>query len=109
MRPEGRKKFKAYDGLNNIARVDVISNLTFRKFESVVEIEVEKGNIYHGHIIEPKGSPKNPMSLEEVVKKFKILASSVLISKQVIEILQRFSKLEHLDNIVEVCRLLGTR
>ena len=53
-----------------------------------------------------KGSEKRPMTSDEVVRKYQILAGKVLPEKQIAKIQDMVEHLEKVDNINKLAKLL---
>jgi 2-methylcitrate dehydratase PrpD len=77
---------------------------------TVVEIKTKNGGKYYKHIETPYGAPENPMSDEDIYRKFINCADHAAkpIKKQNVEkIIERISNLENLKNIKNMIRLLS--
>jgi 2-methylcitrate dehydratase len=74
-----------------------------RRFPSIIpcriEIRTRTGDIKTDSVDYPRGHVKNPMSDEEVVVKFKNLASRVLAPEQIDSVLERAWDLEEAQNV----------
>jgi len=77
-----------------------------KEFPSIVEVVLKDGRKFKTRVDSPKGSPKNPLSYEEVKKKFLDLAMvkiSLSRAEQIFEIVNRF---ERLKSVKELTALL---
>ena len=74
--------------------------------KSRVTIETVKGENLVKDTEKPKGHPDNPLGYDEVVKKFKSLASKVISSDRIDQIIEKVSGLEGMRNINELAKLL---
>jgi 2-methylcitrate dehydratase PrpD len=72
----------------------------------IAEVKTKDGRILQERVDTAKGSAKNPMSTEEVVRKYEILAAKVLPSERIAELKETVFRLERLGNIRELARLL---
>ncbi len=64
------------------------------------------GRMLQERVDTAKGSAKNPMSTEEVIRKYEILAGKVLPPKRVTELKETVFHLERLGDIRELARML---
>jgi 2-methylcitrate dehydratase PrpD len=69
-------------------------------------VKTRDGRILQERVDTAKGSAKNPMSTEEVIRKYEILAGKVLPPKRVTELKETVFRLERVDHIRELARLL---
>jgi len=72
----------------------------------IAEVKTKDGRVLQERVDTAKGSAKNPMSTEEVVRKYEILAGKILPPKRVTELEETVFHLERLGNIGELARLL---
>ena len=72
----------------------------------IAEVKTKDGRILQERVDTAKGSAKNPMSTEDVVRKYEILAAKVLPSERIAELKETVFRLERLGNIRELARLL---
>jgi 2-methylcitrate dehydratase PrpD len=73
---------------------------------STVEVLTTTGSKFESHIEFAKGSPQRPLTYDEVKEKFINLTSPLIVSKKQKEILETIEKLETLDSIRELTKLL---
>ena len=71
-----------------------------------VTVRTKDGRKYTNRVYIVKGSPQNPLTTEEIVTKFKSMASLVLPEEKVNKVPKMVGKLEKLENINELVRLL---
>jgi len=71
-----------------------------------VTIKTKDGKEYQRQVNLHKGSPQNPFSREELLEKFRSLSSRVLPKLRVEKIILTVEKLEKLDSMKELARLL---
>lgn len=77
------------------------------KFQSAkVTIKTLDGKKYHQTVDVAKGSPRNPFTKEELLEKFRPLASMILPKSKVEEIIKVIENLERLDSIRKLARLM---
>jgi aconitate decarboxylase len=72
----------------------------------IAEVKTKDGRILQERVDTAKGSAKNPMSTEEVVRKYEILGGKVLSSQRVAEIKDMVFNLEKVGDIRDLARLL---
>ena len=88
-------------------KVEILASIKNAGMEkSRVTIETVKGEKYVKDTEKPKGHPDNPLGYDEVVKKFKSLASKVISSDRIDQIIEKVSGLEGIRNINELAKLL---
>ena len=70
---------------------------SLREEETRITITMKDGARYSRRVSLPKGDPGNPLSFEEIVKKFKDLTAGVISEKranQIVETVRNLDKLE---------------
>jgi 2-methylcitrate dehydratase PrpD len=72
-----------------------------------LEVQLRDGNSYREKVLHAKGSDKNPMTREEVLRKFRLLASRVLSDSRVAELEETLLNLEKLDDARQLAKLLA--
>ena len=76
---------------------------------STVEIKTKGDGTFLEKVKYPKGSPRNPLTGEELAEKFKTVASSLLGVKKINTILELINALEKLDDVSTLMGLLSGR
>jgi 2-methylcitrate dehydratase PrpD len=71
-----------------------------RKWPAEVEIVTRAGRSYRLRLEYPKGDPENPLSWEEIIEKFKNLASAVISARQCDVIVARVRAIEEESDIM---------
>ncbi len=66
---------------------------------STIIIETKSGERFEKSVLIPKGSPENPMSREELEKKFLILSSPVVGNNKALRIVEKIRELEKLRDV----------
>jgi 2-methylcitrate dehydratase PrpD len=74
-----------------------------------MEIRLRDGKSFCEKVLHAKGSDRHPMSRDEVLKKFDLLASRVLTRPRVEKLRDTLLSLEKLDDAREIARLLMRR
>lgn len=77
-----------------------------QKYPSTVIVTLKDGRKIKSYIEYPKGDPENPVTEQEIIDKFRVLASSNFESKKVEKIIETVLNLEQLDNINYLTKLL---
>lgn len=77
-----------------------------RKWPASVTITTKRGSVLKKRVDHPKGDPENPLSWDELIEKFKALASEVLHLERCEEIVQLVSRLDDVRDIRELFYLL---
>jgi len=73
---------------------------------TVVKVKLKDGRSFEESVEFPKGSNKNPMSLDEVTLKFRDCTSRILERKRVDEIVDTVLRLEKLDRVSTLANLV---
>jgi 2-methylcitrate dehydratase PrpD len=71
-----------------------------------VTIRTKGGKEYHRQVNLHKGSPQNPFTEEELIKKFRSLASTVLPKPKVEGIVNSVEKLEEVDSMAKLVKFM---
>ena len=77
-----------------------------KKWPASVEILTTKEDRHVTKIDYPNGDPENPLSWDELIKKFETLVAPIFSSKRVKEIIGRVQRLEKEDNLDSFAALL---
>jgi len=72
----------------------------------VVTVKLQNGNAYSHHVPFAKGEPQNPMSLEEIIDKFRDCAGTVLSPLDIERTVDLVLKLESLPDITELMEFM---
>ena len=78
-----------------------------RKFGAEVRVKMKDGTRYTESRENPKGNPKNPMSLEDTIKKFKDNAILAISEKNAEALIAKLVNFEKLDNAEELFRFMN--
>lgn len=76
------------------------------KFGARVKVKMNDGTEYKGFRATPKGDPANPLSLEEIERKFEGMAKAVLSEKNTELLRTKVKVIEDLDEVGEIVALL---
>lgn len=71
-----------------------------------VEVQLQDGRCYSERVLHAKGSDKHPMSREEVLHKFRLLASRILSRSRVEKLEDTLLNLEKLNDAKKIAKLL---
>ena len=71
-----------------------------------LEVQLGDGKSYREKVLHAKGSHKSPMTRDEVLRKFRLLASRVLSRPRVAKLEETLVNLEKLDDAREIAKLL---
>jgi 2-methylcitrate dehydratase PrpD len=85
---------------------DEIEKIYPERFANKVEILLKSGERFETRVDFAKGSSERPMSFEEVAEKFESLAGRVIAKKRIDAIVEAIEKIEKLDDIRTLTRLL---
>jgi 2-methylcitrate dehydratase PrpD len=76
------------------------------KFGARVEVKMNDGTRYQGFRETPKGDPANPLSLEEIERKFQSMAKKFITEKDNERLLRNIKDIESLNDVRELTALL---
>ncbi len=88
-------------------RVKTTGRDSLREEEAGITIIMKDGSRYSRHVTVPKGDPGNPLTFEEIVKKFEDLTAEVISERranQIVETVWNLDKLKTTANLVKLCR-----
>ncbi|HWO40741.1 MAG TPA: MmgE/PrpD family protein [Candidatus Eisenbacteria bacterium] len=74
-----------------------------------LEVVLHDGQSFHQKVLHAKGSDKHPMTRQEVLEKFRLLASRVLVGPRVARLEETVLNLEKLEDAVQISKLLSVR
>lgn len=77
-----------------------------KKYPSTVIVTLKDGRKLTSYIEYPKGDAENPVTREELLSKFKLLASNNISEKRIEKIINKVANLENVENINELTNLL---
>ncbi len=77
------------------------------KWSSVVDIKTRDGQVVSQRVDYPKGEPENPMTHDELLDKYRILATRVFSEDRAEEIAKAAERLETLADVGDLMALLG--
>lgn len=72
----------------------------------ILEITLKNGEVLRNRTDYPKGSPPNPMTTEEMEKKFLGLAQSAIDSQEAIELMEALREVDSLGDVNELADLM---
>jgi 2-methylcitrate dehydratase len=84
-------------------------NLDKARPAGISEIITKQGRRYHCRVDYPRGHARNPMTDEEIVEKFKSMASKQMGEEQMSQIIDTILKLDRLDDIGKLNSLMVFR
>ncbi len=92
--------------------VDSNADKLFRKnlgtIPATAIIYLKNGKDYHKEVLIPKGDPRNPLTLEDLIKKFKRLALKALNNEcQVMSLINMIMKLEKIEDVNKLTKMLS--
>jgi 2-methylcitrate dehydratase PrpD len=101
------------DVLRVRSKVQLIPDANLSQFlpvrVAIVEVELNDGSIYTERVDAVRGTPRNPMTRDEVVAKCQDLMAPVLGKQQSNALIDASLKLEQVKNIRTVSALLKTK
>jgi aconitate decarboxylase len=106
------KSIRRSDVLQTTKKIEVLEDLQFDALGDEgrhgveLEVQLRDGKSYSEKVLHAKGSDKHPMTREEVLDKFHLLASRVLSRSRVEKLEDTLLNLEKLDDAKKVGKLL---
>jgi 2-methylcitrate dehydratase PrpD len=90
---------------------DLDADKLFRKDQGTIPataiLYLKNGKEYFKEVLIPKGDPRNPLTLEDLTKKFRRLASKALDNEfQVMSLINMIMNLEKLEDVNELTKML---
>ena len=82
--------------------------LTPRYFPAWAEVRTSDGRTLRSELTYPKGDPENPVTWEEMRKKFNLLSAPVISGRRRQEIVAAVNSLEEMDDVRQLASLLST-
>ena len=76
------------------------------KFGARVAVRMKDGTEYKGFLATPKGNPANPLSFEEIAKKFRDTAKLAIPEKNIETLIEKIGDFENLPDVREIMSLL---
>jgi len=87
-------------------KINVIRNESLGESEAHIRVKLKNGIERFHHVVAPKGDPRNPLSFEEIIKKFEDLNCTLLSRRRMnrmIDIIQNLEKLQNLSELIRLC------
>ena len=81
-------------------RTTMRGNESLGESEAVLEVLLKDGSRFTKHITAPKGDPRNPMTLDEIVNKVIDLTRHLLPDRKIKPVLSMIGDLENLKNVL---------
>lgn len=94
------------DILNVMQKVVVRSNASLLETETNIVVHTTNGHWHERHIAVPKGDPKNPLTFDEILKKFREINGETFSDERIEHIAGTIRDLEKLDNaarLIDLC------
>ncbi|MCH7649543.1 MAG: MmgE/PrpD family protein [Nitrospinae bacterium] len=80
-----------------------------KSFPNKVTVAMKNGKVYEKEVLDPKGHPNNPLTLEELETKFRRAAAPLLQKGQQDKIIDTIGNLEQVQDIGSLMRLFEVR
>ena len=87
-------------------RTRIRDRKSLEESEAFVEVALKNGSRFETHVTAPKGDPRNPLSLTEIVEKAKDLTRFLLPESRIegaIALIRDLEKLENVGELVNLC------
>jgi 2-methylcitrate dehydratase PrpD len=95
------------DRIRNLMKKIALTGIeSLEETEANVRVQLKNGNQYSHHVTAPKGDPQNPLSFDEIERKFKDLTRPILLERrmnQIINLVQDLPNLEDLSKLIRLC------
>lgn len=79
------------------------------KFGARVAVRMKNGIEYKGFLANPKGNPANPLSFEEIAKKFRDTAKLVIPEKNSEALIEKIGSFEKVPEVKEILSLMDSK
>lgn len=91
-----------------IRKVSMVADPDLDRFgrAGLTEIRIKGGTTFKRLVKHPKGDPKNPMTDEELEKKFRAMAEKFMTQKKIDKVIASVYKIEELDDIGKLMKTL---
>lgn len=76
------------------------------KLGARVAVKMKGGTEYKGFLATPKGNPANPLSFEEIAKKFRDTAKFAISEKNIEVLIEKIGGFEKLPDVREIMSLM---
>ena len=80
-----------------------------KSFPNKVTVSLKNGKVYEKEVLDPKGHPNNPLTLEELETKFRRAAEPLLKKEQQDKIMDTIENLEQVQDIGKLMRLFEVK
>ena len=106
------KSIRSEAVLNTANKIDVVEDPEFESLGDEgrhgvnVEVHLQNGKSYSERVLHAKGSDQHPMSKDEILQKFRLLASRVLSRPRLEKLEDTLLHLEKLDDARKIAKLL---
>ena len=106
------KSIRRPDVLATTKKIEVLEDPQFDLLDDKgrhgvdLEVQLGDGKSYREKVLHAQGSDKSPMTRDEVLRKFRLLASRVLSRPRVAKLEETLVNLEKLDDAREIAKLL---
>jgi aconitate decarboxylase len=107
------KSIRSEAVLNTANKIEVVEDPEFESLGDEgrhgvnVEVHLQNGNSYSEQVLHAKGSDQHPMSKDEILQKFRLLASRVLSRPRLEKLEDTLLHLEKLDDARKIAKLLA--
>jgi 2-methylcitrate dehydratase PrpD len=108
---QSRRNRSKRRGSQTTRTIEVLRTQSWRRSETKgatasLEVQLQDGRNYSEKVLHAKGSDKHPMTREEVLQKFRLLASRVLSRSRVEKLEETLLNLEKLSDARKIAKLL---
>jgi len=106
------KSIRSEAVLNTANKIEVVEDPEFESLGDEgshcvnVEVHLQNGNSYSERVLHAKGSDQHPMSKDEILQRFRLLASRVLSRPRLEKLEDTLLHLEKLDDARKIAKLL---
>ena len=80
-----------------------------KSFPNKITLSMNNGKVYEKEVLDPKGHPNNPLTLEELETKFRRAADPLLRKEQQDKIMDTIGNLEQVQDIGSLMRLFEVK
>jgi 2-methylcitrate dehydratase PrpD len=102
------KKMKDHRIRNLMKKIRASGNDSLKESEAKIAIQLKNGTRLNRTVSTPRGDPRNPMSFDDIVEKFRDLTHPILFVHQrskIIHIVKNLERMENPSTLLKLCRV----
>ena len=88
---------------NLIKKIEMVVDSKLRGQSAILRVKTKDNKTYEHEIITPKGDPSNPLSWDDICKKFEALTKFILGDQKTSNVFDLIKNIESVNNVSELC------